>query len=386
MMKSHTKPQQSSPNILILTASIGSGHTSVASAVAEAIKKTSDGAVKVEIADLITAISNLATTATKKLYLNSLKISPKIYELIFSHSISNEWPIKLLNILSAPFMHQKFLDLLNAKKPAMLVSTYPMWDIIIKKSWQLYGRGKLPFVTILTDAINVHSSWLTGKPDFFIVPNEDTKVSLQNAGIEEKRIRVFGTPIGENFFDPIDGKSFIKKLKLDPAKKTILFIISEGMRMPRIKKIISKLHQSKSKNIQLAIIAAASDELRKKLAAMYWSFPVFISGRTNEMPSFLNSADIVMTKAGGCTVAECINCKKPMIIVDAIPGHEMGNVLLIQKYNLGVVLNNDLTNFDWAVNYILNNEKLLRKNLETQTKPHAASDIAKFLISLLQSA
>ena len=79
---------------------------------------------------------------------------------------------------------------------------------------------------------------------------------------------------------------------------------------------------------------------------------------------------------------ECITSKKPMIIIEAIPGQEIGNAMLVQKYNLGAILNEKMDNFDSAVQYIFQNKNLIEKNLAAQQKPHATEDIAKFLVKL----
>lgn len=379
-MKNRTKPQQY--NILILTASIGSGHVAIAKAVAEAVGRMKSRRVRAETVDLMQTFASFATAATKKIYLNSLKFTPKLYELLYIGTASFDWLLKMLNLLSAPFIQNKFLNLIKEKKPSVLVSVYPMWDIIFRKVWQKYCGGRLPFVTIVTDSINVHGAWTIGKPDFFIVPNEDTKISLQNFGVPEKKIRVFGAPIASRFFKHAACNDFRKKHHLSQKKKTLLFIISEGLRWPRIKKILKKVRTSTLKNMQMIIVAARDEKLRTRLKKMQWPWPTYISGWTDEMHVFIHSADIVMTKAGGSTVMECINSGKPLIVADAIPGHETGNLLLVQKYNLGVALNEDASNFDAAASYILNNENLLKKNLAAQQKPRAAENTAKFLAGL----
>lgn len=384
MMTAHMKPQPC--NILILTASIGSGHLSVARAIAEAVRHISRGSakakVRVAIVDLLKTLSSLPTIATKRLYLSSLKISPKIWAMIFSRSTESDWPVKLLNLLSAPFIQKKFLRLIKKKKPDLLVSTFPMWNIIIKKIWDKYGGGKLPFVSVVTDSISIHKAWTTGNPDYFIVPNEDTQVSLKYLGVPRRKIKVFGYPISERFFKPTDIPSFYKKWNLATAKKTLLMILSTGISWERVSQIRQAMQRSKLKNLQLLIIACADERWTKKLTALKWPWPTRVTGWTNEMYDFIHAADIVLTKAGGATVMECLNCQKPIVIVDAIPGQEIGNVMLVQKYNLGVVLNKNLNDFDRAIEYILKNESLIKKNLGTQKKINAAHDVAEFLIGL----
>ncbi|MBI2638826.1 hypothetical protein HYW83_04525 [Candidatus Peregrinibacteria bacterium] len=377
--------KQAQSNILILTGSIGSGHLSVAHAITDALYRVNGKHIHVETVDLLTALANFVTFATKKIYLGSLKISPKIYELIFSQSDESEWPLKILNALSAPFMQKQFFGLLREKQPRVLVSTYPVWDILVKKAWKKYCASagkKLPFVSVITDCVSVHHSWTYGEPDYSLVANEDTAVTLKNLGVDQRRIKVFGYPISHDFEKHHSCLDFQQKLNLSPKRKTLLLILSTGVSWSRIKELAATIQKSQLKKLQLVIIACGSDRWEKKLKKIRWPWPTRITGWTNEMHAFIHGADIILTKAGGATVMECIASLKPMVIIDAIPGQEIGNAMLIQKYNLGAVLNRDLKNFDNVIEYILQHESLMQKNLAAQQKPNAAEEIAKFLLRL----
>lgn len=380
------RPYRSAPrpcDILILTGSIGAGHISVSKAIVEAIYRQNGTRIRVEIVDLLTTLANIVTHAAKNIYLGALKISPKIYEALFEHSGASAWPLAALNALSAPFMQKKFLSLLQDMKPRLLISTIPTWDILVKKVWKKYSRGKFPFASVITDSMNVHHAWTRGDPDYFFVSNEDTKTALQNYGIPEKRIKVFGYPISKRFSKHVDCEDWKRKFNLSPRRKTLLLILSEGIRWPKIKKIILVVRKSRLKGMQLVIVAAGQPRWEKKLKRVKWPWPTRITGWTNEMHTFIHGSDMVLTKAGGATVMECIASQKPMVIIEAIPGQEIGNAVLVQKYNLGVVLNRDASDFDRAVEYILAHEALIQRNLSSLQKPHAAEDIAKFLTELL---
>jgi len=373
---------KSSNNILILTGSIGSGHISVARAITDALYRVDGKHIQVETVDLLTALANFVTFAAKKIYLGSLKISPKIYELIFSQSDSSQWPLKILNALSAPFMQEKFLALLKEKQPRVLVSTYPVWDILVKKVWKKYCGGRLPFVSVITDSMSVHNSWTYGEPDYFLVANEDTAVTLRNLGIDPRRIKIFGYAISHDFEKHHSCLDFQQKWNLSPKRKTLLLVLSTGMAWSHIKQLVKTIQQSRLKKLQLMVIACGSVGWEKRLKKMHFPWPTRITGWTNEMHTFIHGADMILTKAGGATVMECIASQKPMVIIDAIPGQEIGNAMLVQKYNLGVVLNRDLKDFDRSIDYLLNHEALVKKNLAAQQKPQAAEEIAKFLLSL----
>ncbi|MEK9132789.1 MAG: glycosyltransferase, partial [Patescibacteria group bacterium] len=314
--------------------------------------------------------------------LGSLKLSPKIWQLIFAGSSVSEWPLKILNMISAPFLQEKFLDLMRKKKPTVLVSTFPVWDILIKKTWKDYSGGRLPFISVITDSISVHNAWTIGDPDYFIVANDDTKIALKNLGIAEKRIRTFGYPVSKLFSMRVPSEKFKRRLGLSANKKTLLLILSVGINWAKTKKIIDIILHSKLKDLQLIVINCAEEKWMSKLKKIEWPWPTHITGWTNAMHSYIHASDIILTKAGGATVMECIASQRPMIIVEAIPGQEIGNAMLVQKYNLGMILENDMLNFDNAVQYILDHDALIKRNLAAQQKPNAACDIANFLIGL----
>lgn len=381
MTNSRTKLQQC--DILILTGSVGSGHISAARAICEAIYRITNGKKRVEIVDAFNFFPESITKATKKLYFSALKFSPKIWGAVFDQTAEDKWSLKLLNSISAPLAMEKLLNLFNQTRPRVLVSTYPIWDILARKTWNIYKKEKqLPFVNVITDSLTVHPSWISGNPDYVIAANTDTKTALKNLGVDSKKIKTFGYPTSHLFHKHHDCAIFLQNKGLSNKKKTLLLIFTTGTKNSKIKRIASAISKSKLKNLQLVILACVAEKLKKYLAHLKWPCPHYLTGRTNQMHEFIHAADIVLTKAGGATVMECIASKKPMIIIDVIPGQEIGNATLVSKYNLGAILNENADNLDEAIKYILDNEKLIHKNLASQQKPHAAEDTAKFLLKL----
>lgn len=370
-------------DILILTGSVGSGHISAARAVCEAVYRLTAGKKRITIVDAFDFFPQLITKATKKLYFSALKFSPKIWGAVFNQTAEDIWSLKLLNSISAPLAMEKLLNLLKKTKPHVLVSTYPIWDMLARKAWDCYRDVEnFPFISIITDSLTVHSSWISGNPDFFIAANSDTKTALKNLGVNSNKIKTFGYPTSHLFHKHHDCAAFLQNKGLSTKKKTLLLIFTAGTKNSKIKHIASVISKSKLKNLQLVILACVDEKLKKYLEHLRWPWPHYLTGWTNQMHEFIHAADIVLTKAGGATIMECIASQKPMIIIDMIPGQEIGNATMVSKYNLGAILDENIGNFDEAVQYILNNEKLILKNLTVQQKPHAAEDAARFLLKL----
>ena len=102
------------------------------------------------------------------------------------------------------------------------------------------------------------------------------------------------------------------------------------------------------------------------------------------MPEFIKAADIVVTKAGGATVMECIAAEKPMVITSTIPGQEEGNAELIKRHQLGIVPASSAMGISESIEFIRRNYPLFQRNLKKHSKPDAAIKIAEFISNLLQ--
>lgn len=61
----------------------------------------------------------------------------------------------------------------------------------------------------------------------------------------------------------------------------------------------------------------------------------FVFGFVNDMRALTRHADIVIGKAGGITIAETIACSRPFIAIDFLPGQEEYNVDFLVKEGLG---------------------------------------------------
>ena len=56
-----------------------------------------------------------------------------------------------------------------------------------------------------------------------------------------------------------------------------------------------------------------------------------VLGFTDEMPQLMQAADVVITKAGGVSLAECLACGANILIYHPLPGQEQGNTAFLQR-------------------------------------------------------
>jgi len=315
--------------VLILTASFGHGHLAAAKGTKAALEKLYSQKIDVEIVNFIESFNESLNKAIQKFYEKSIKISPAIWRFIYKSSDST-WNAKLFNILNYPLVYGHFRKILKDKKPDLIISTHPLFDYLLEK----FAKTK-KFISIITDSSLVHRFWLASGADFFIVANADTAKELKNFGIKEERIKDLGFPIDYRFFKTYNPKTTLKKLSLNQDKFTIL-LLPTGLSLKKNIDLVKKVNEN-CEHIQLVIVTGEGEEFRKKLEQLEFQIPVSILGWTDEIPQLMQAAHLIITKAGGATIQECVASKVIPVVCNVIPGQEEGNIKFITHNRLGVI-------------------------------------------------
>lgn len=365
--------------ILILSAHMGQGHMSAAKSVKQAIEHLYDHDYDVEIVDLMELLSRSINRVSQKTYDSLSRRAPIICEFIFE-SWDKEWKMKLLNRLNYAIVLRKVKKFIREKKPDLVVSTFPVWDYLMRKLLKKYNPA-VKFISIITDSIFIHSAWITGNPDEQIVPNRDTAESIIKLGFNENKIRVLGFPVRLEFLKPLDKKEFLKGQNLNPDLFTILFLPT-AQKPRRNIKLMEELIQN-FKNCNIIVIAGRDVKIMNKLEGYNLYENVKVIGWTDQMPNFLKASDVVLSKAGGATVMECIAAEKPIIITSTIARHERGNAELVKRYKLGIVENKRKPQITRSIQTIEKSYKMYQKNIRKMSNPDASLTIAKHLVELL---
>lgn len=361
-------------NILILSSTLGQGHMSASKALKQGLEYLYGKDYNVTIIDFYEQIGSLFNKTTVSAYEASTKHIPAAYKYFFE-STDAKWPVQLLNILNYPLNAAKIENLFKSYNPHIIISAFPVWDylasLIIKK------LGDIKFISIITDSISIHHAWVTGSPEVHIVANTETAISVKKLGVDEKKILTLGFPVKLEFSTPTNRHEFIKNFNLNPDNYTVVLQPAAEKANVTIKTIEEIIHQRP--DINLFVICGRNAELYPKLEAYDHQKNVRIIGWTNQMPEFIKNCDLVITKAGGATIMECIAAKKPMIITQVIPGQETGNAELIKLHELGIIQKHAKMSIPECIDYIRNNQARFLKNLESQSNPDASLKIARFI-------
>lgn len=367
--------------VLILSAEIGQGHMSASKAVKEAIEFKYGYDYDVEIIDFIELLDSILNVITKKNYENLVKFAPSIYKFIYESTNKQSQVVKLLNQINYPFVLSKFKKFFEEKNPDILISTFPIWNYLTAEIWKKH-RKNAKFISIVTDSISIHNGWIIADTDYHIVANEDTAESLRKYDVPNEKIKILGFPVRLSFLDKTDKKTVLQPLEMDPKKFTILFLPT-SVNYRKTSKIIKDLNTFGDK-INIIIITGRDIKLKPKIEKMkYLNSSMKVLGWTDKMHDFIKASDLVITKAGGATVMECIAAGKPTIITSIIPGQEEGNADLIKKHHLGIIADQSNPEIAEHIKYIQEKYDYFSANIQKQSNPESAIKIAEFIHSIL---
>jgi 1,2-diacylglycerol 3-beta-galactosyltransferase len=183
-----------------------------------------------------------------------------------------------------------------------------------------------------------------------------------------EQMKITGLPVNPAFIDSLKGQDKARDaLGWDKDKITIL-MVAGGDGMGPLYETAQSIN-ALNLDIQLVIVAGRNKTLKEKLEACVWNQTTHVYPFVTNMPQLMDGADIIVTKAGPATITEAAIAGLPMILMDAIPGQETGNVTYVVENDAGA----------WApepqqVADVLQEQKI--KNAKSIARPEAVWDIA----------
>lgn len=369
--------------ILILYAPLGEGHGSAAKALEEAfLFKHPEFEIKtVDVLDF-TPLPLKKTIPWAFIYTTANV--PFIYKLIYLFS-NGRLRHQSLNAFSDIILQKsKFVNFIKDFNPDFIISTNPLPMQMVSKTKEK-NIIDIPSANVCTD-FGFHSFWFNKDVNYYFVATEEIKKALVSHGVQEEKVKITGIPIKQKFSQQADRNKILKELNLDPLKP-VLLIVGGKISCKKVVKIIGQLKE-KNKNIQYIVVAGRDDTLKAKLenSEIKNSPGVKIFGFVNNLNQYMDASDLILTKAGGITVAEAVSKGLPMAINDIIPGQEEDNVNYLVKNKAGV----DVRHFRNYASIILNlfsNPQLLdemKQNCKKLAKLKAAENLADFVAGILE--
>jgi processive 1,2-diacylglycerol beta-glucosyltransferase len=364
--------------VLILSASVGSGHVKAADALARAMRARSD------VDEVLSDDSLDHTNVLHKQFYSTLykKLSAMLPEFLgwWYETSDDPWVADKGRLLIDLPQALPLINLVREFRPDVILCTHFMPAGVI--SW-LIANGKLDarLGVVITD-FHFHAFWITRAFNWYFVAQEDDKIHMEALGLPSDRIEVTGIPVEPEFGTPVDVNAVLERHGLQSGRPTIL-VAGGALGMSPATAVVRQLLQVE-RDFQAIIVCGKNEEMQNEIVELLKDRPADfrVLGYTKDMADFMSVATILLSKPGGMTTAEAVACGLPMMILDPIGGQEERNADVLLEAGAAVKCT-EVTLVAHKLRRLLDDPERLRqmsRNARNLGRPNASADIARIVL------
>lgn len=368
--------------VLILSASVGAGHLSAASAIEKEFKRQ-NAAEEIKNIDVLEYTNPLFRRLYGKAYIEMVNTMPEVLGWIYD-SLDKPWQNERRRLALDRLNTQPFIKLIKHEKPDIAICTHFLPSEII--SW-LRAKKKIDTkqVIVVTD-FDAHAMWLCHNFEHYFVALEETKIHLQKVGIPADKISVSGIPIDPVFAEPKDKLEMRRKHGLETDKLTIL-VSAGGFGVGNIEHLLEALSELQTP-AQIIAVCGRNEKLKAKIDKLAVGklnnnrvkfHPI---GYTKQMDEYMSAADLIVGKPGGLTTSEALAKGLIFVIVNPIPGQEERNSDHLLEKGCAIKCNN-LPVLAYKIDKLVadkNRFAAMKENVRNLATPNSAECVVKNLL------
>ncbi|NJR66181.1 MAG: UDP-N-acetylglucosamine--LPS N-acetylglucosamine transferase [Leptolyngbyaceae cyanobacterium CRU_2_3] len=373
--------------ILILYASLGSGHISAAKALREAFVRYPG--VEVQIEDALEHANPILRETITTLYERLSEQAPKLYRVIYEGSDVEDLEESMSDNLLFAKIERPFLrDLERLVKDSRSDAIICVQQIPSRLLQLLDREGELPqpHYVVVTDVM-AHSTWLSPGVEGYFLPSDLTAKVLIQRGVDASLVYVTGIPIKLEITEPKLPKEVRLRHHL-PVDAPVVTLFGGGLQVKRVRVIITKLLESSNPGL-LVVVAGRNETLLEKLADLSDGSQMQLRklGSIDYVDDLVVASDLIITKAGGLITSEVMARGTPMIIIDPFPGQEEWNADAVTTMGAGIQLRLPEMVSPAVVHLLSHPEQLsfMRQQSQKMGQPGAALKIAEIVLEKLNS-
>jgi len=368
--------------ILILSASVGNGHTVAAESLKKAfeIKKL---AREIRHEDVLKFTNPLFRRLYGKAYIDLVNNMPEVLGWMYDQ-LDEPWKNEKRRLFFDKLNTQPFVKMVREYGPDCIVCTHFLPSEIVS---DLKAKQKLtcPQAIVVTD-LDMHALWLCRNYEHYFVALDETRAYLESLGFPADKITVSGIPIDPIFSESKSKVAMREKYGLDPKIPTVILSLG-GFGVGRIDTLLDAL-VSIRRPVQVLAMCGKNAELKKRLDSVKnadRNVRIIAVGYTKAMDEYMSASDLIVGKPGGLTTCEALAKGLIFVIVNPIPGQEERNSDHLLENGAAIRSNNPVT-LGYKIEQLLSDPErlnVMRRNALNFARPQAAFDIADKLVKII---
>jgi processive 1,2-diacylglycerol beta-glucosyltransferase len=326
------------PKVLLVSATVGSGHNTAAKAILAALKQARPH-LDIEFVDTLDYMPRWFRAYYAQGFALSMTHFGPLYGLGFKLTDRPQKPRRSLGE-RLRLWHEfraarRFREMILDKRPDLVVNTHFVAAPIIGR---LQGRGQLDTrqLTVVTD-IQVHRWWYSPCVERYFLPHPFSARRLEQWGLGPDRYTVSGIPLRPAWSEPVDEDTARAEWRIPAGRRLVLLSGGTEFTVGPIRRIARGVARA-CPDAYVAVLAGRNKKLLGQIAAMPQTPEKIVGiGFTDRIHELVQLADLMITKAGGITTAECLSKGTPMVLMNPVPGQEGGNARFLAGEGAAVI-------------------------------------------------
>lgn len=359
--------------MLILTASTGGGHNSVA----RTLSGMFEGQYDIEVLDFIREESKVLELLIEEGYDMLATDFPTLYGRLYNSPIHNSLTASMTERLSRA-LYRRTHQIIKKKQPDIILGAHT-FSVHIVNRLKKKGHYNGLFVSFVTD-FEAHHGYIASEVDLYITASEYTNNSLIEKGIDKNRIKSLGIPVDQKFRVELD---------IEKGVDFTALIMGGSMGMSSMIEVIRNLLKT-DEPFKMIIVCGRDESLKKKLENVlkgtFHNKEVILHGFVDNVEVLMSKADLIISKPGGLTTSEAIVKGLPMLVPYYIPGQEEENLEYLTLANLAIPVG-DLDNIGQMVEYLIKNPQRLesvRESMKREASTYSPQETVAAVNGLFQ--
>lgn len=367
--------------ILVLSVPAGAGHTRVAEAIRRCAIDEYGGATVVHLDAMAFATPRLRKVYTD-VYLGLIKRAPSLWRHVYQWTDRlrpNGWLNRLRRRIEA-HDSRPLLAEIAALAPDIIICTHFQPAELLSRRIAC-GLLRCPVWVQVTD-FDLHRMWVHPHIAGYFAGNDEVAFRMREVGIPAQAIHVAGIPTMPAFSRHHERAECARDIGLDPGRTTLL-LMGGGAGLGGLSRVAQRLLAIPG-DFQLIVLAGrnAAELAALRMLAMQFPGRLAPQGYTDQVERLMACADLVITKPGGATTAECLAMGLPMIVNAPIPGQEEHNANFVLEQGAALAAS-DLPGLEYRVRHLLAHPAKLEEmagRARLLGRPHAARQLLETVL------
>ncbi len=309
--------------VLLLSCNTGAGHNSCARAIKECFE--THGA-ECEIADSLLFISKKASKFIcnwhVRIYCHLPRLFKNGYREVESHASPFQKDSAIYQYLTSG--SERMYDYISARGFDAVICTHIFPSLALT---DMLEKHPMPIKTAFVGTDYTCSPGTADSDlEYYFIPDASLTEEFAACGVPRERIVPSGMPARPDFYIHGDRAAAKRRIGIPDEHRHILMMCG-SMGCGPIIELTQQLAGILSADEELTIICGTNEKLYEKLRLEYIANAnIHVEALVDDMPTYMRSADIYMTKPGGLSTTEAAAMGLPMVLIDAVAGCEEHNL------------------------------------------------------------